>query len=379
MRFLFHRAMVLTCGLLLSCAAARAVEFKEAAHGPASLKIVKGVPIIHVYGTAEEMGEQHGKLFGAHVKAGVDQYLGKVLMPGGKDVGMRGAVLKLSLKMEKSIPAEYVREMKAIAKAAGVKYENVLLANTIFDIKRLIFCTTFVAAGDRSVDGQPVFGRNLDYPTFGVAHKLSCVIVYHPKNGHAVASVTFPGLVGVLSGLNDAGVAAAVMEVPLHGGQVQATPYAMVFRAALTGAATTGDVVRAVTARARTSTNNLMICDALGNAACLELGMKQTAVRRPKNGLIYSTNHFRSKELATPWLCWRIPRIKKATKDGRKLDEALAKKSLADAAYKHLTMQSMVFRPASRELLLAIGEPPAAKRKFVRLTNGVLFPKGKGQ
>lgn len=379
MRSLFRRGMVLTCGLLLSCAAARGVEFKEATHGPASLKIVKGVPIIHVYGTAEEMGEQHGKLLGAQARAAVDQYLGKVLMPGGKDIGLRGAVLKRSLRMEKSIPAKYIREMKALARAAGMKYENVLLSNTIFDIKRPIFCTTFVAVGDRSVDGQPVFGRNLDFPTLGVAHKLSCVIVYHPKKGHAVASVTFPGLVGVLSGLNDAGVAAAVMEVHLQGAQVQATPYAMVFRSALAGADTTDDVVRAVTARARTATNNLMICDALGSAVCVELGMKQTAVRRPKNGLIYATNHFRSKKLAAPWLCWRIPRIKKAMKDGRKLDEALAKKILADVAYKQLTMQSMVFRPASRELLLAIGEPPAAKRKFVRLNNDVLFPTRKGQ
>ncbi|MFH1732900.1 MAG: hypothetical protein ABIF82_14780, partial [Planctomycetota bacterium] len=71
MRSLFRRGMVLTCGLLLSCAAARGVEFKEATHGPASLKIVKGVPIVHVYGTAEEMGEQHGKLLGAQARAAV--------------------------------------------------------------------------------------------------------------------------------------------------------------------------------------------------------------------------------------------------------------------------------------------------------------------
>ena len=376
---LIRRVLVCACVVLLACSAVHGAEFKEAKFGPASLKIVDGVPVIHVYGTHEQMGEQQGKLLGAAAKAVHKQYFGKLFFPGGKDIGLRAGVLRHSLRMEKSIPADYIKEMKAFAKAAGMSYEDILLANTVFDIKRAIFCTTFVATGKRSVDGKPVFGRNLDFPTLGTAHKFSCVVVYHPKNGHAVASVTFPGLIGVLSGLNDAGVAAAVMEVHLRGSQIQATPYAMVFRAALTESETTNAVIKAVTARARTSTNNLMICDAGGNAACLELGMKKTAVRRAEDGLIYATNHFRSKELGRPWPCWRIPRLKKAIKNGRKLDEAAARKLLQTVSYKLLTMQSIVFRPASREFLLAIGKPPASKHKFVRLTSGVLFPERENQ
>ncbi len=374
-RNVIARVVGVMCVLSIACAAAQAADFKEATHGPASLRIVEGVPVLHVYGTPAEMGEQQGRLIGAQAKRVHRQYFGRIFRPGGRDIGLRDDVLKLSRKMEASIPAAYVTEMKAMAKAAGMDYDDMLIANTVFDIKRSIFCTTFVATGDRSADGKPVFGRNLDFPTLGVAHKFSCVIVYHPKDGHAVASVTFPGLVGVLSGMNDAGVAAAVMEVHLQGAKVQATPYAMVFRSALTGAATTDDAVAAVRARARTATNNLMVCDANGAAACVELGMDKTAVRRPEGGLIYSTNHFLSEELTKPWVCWRIPRLKKATDGGKKLDEALAKRILADVAYKQLTMQSMVFRPASRGLLLATGEPPATKGEYVRLTADVLFPK----
>ena len=376
---LIRRALVCACVVLLTCAAAHGAGFKEAKFGPASLTIVEGVPVVHVYGTPEQMGEQQGKLLGEQAKAAHTQYLGKLFFPGGKDVGLRAGVLKVALRMQDSIPAIYIREMKAFAKASGMSYENVLLSNTVFDIKRAIFCTTFVATGERSADGKPVFGRNLDFPTLGVAHTFSCVVVYHPNDGHAVASITFPGLIGVLSGLSDAGVAAAVMEVHLQGSQVQATPYGMVFRSALTECNTTDAVIKAVSARARTATNNLMICDALGNAACLELGMKKSAVRRPEAGLVYATNHFRSDELGHPWPCWRIPKLKKVAQDGRKLDEAAAQKILQSVSYKLLTMQSMVFRPASREFLLAIGKPPASKRKFVRLTSGVLFPKRKDQ
>jgi hypothetical protein len=320
------------------------------------------------------MGGQHGKLLRPQVQALQRDYLNKLLLPGGRRIGLRASVLKLAREMEKSIPRTYVAEMKALARGAGAEYEDVLLANTVFDIKRALFCTSVVAVGDRSADGKPVFARNLDYPTLGVAHRYSCVIVYHPDEGHAVAAVTFPGLVGVLSGLNDAGVAAAVMEVHIRGSQARATPYAMVFRQALTEGATTEKVVDAVRAVGRSAPNNLMVCDAAGRAACLELGIKKTALRRPENGVIHATNHFRSKELGGGWVCWRTPRIRKALVDGRRMDEERAKQILADVSYKRLTMQSMVFRPASREVLLAIGKPPTAQRPFVRLDGSVLFP-----
>ena len=231
-----RRSVVLACVIVCVSVSAFGADFKEATFGPASLKIIEGVPVVHVYGTPEQMGQQQGKLLGAAARVVHKAYFGKMFFPGGKDIGLRAAVLKMSRVMEKSIPAEYIKEMKAFAKAAGMKYEDILLANTVFDIKRVIFCTTFVATGKRSADGKPVFGRNLDFPTMGVAHRFSCVVVYHPTKGRAVASVSFPGLIGVLSGLNDVGVAAAVMEVHLQGAQIQAPPYAMVFRTALTEA-----------------------------------------------------------------------------------------------------------------------------------------------
>jgi len=365
--------------VLVVSAAARGAEFKKATHGPASLTFVEGVPIVHVYGTPEQMGEQQGALLGPQLKLLVDQYLNKYLLSFGGDIGLRRTVLRLSRQMEKSIPRRYIEEMKALAKSARASYEDVLLANTVFDIRRAVFCSTFVAVGDRSADGQPIFGRNLDFPTLGVAHKYSCVIVYHPKKGHAVASVTFPGIVGVLSGLNDAGVAAGVMEARVAGLQTTATPNALVFRTALTGAASTEDVLRVVKTRARSTNNNLMICDAKGNAACAELSIGKVVARRPENGVIYSTNHFTSKELGRPWMCWRLPRLRKALSGTAKVDEALAKKILADVAVKQATMHSIVFRPAACSFLLAAGRPPAPDHKFVLFKKSVLFPAARKQ
>jgi len=368
------RSVGLFVALWSLCAAGGAAEFKPAVCGPASLRLISGIPIIHVYGTPEQMGKQQGVLLGPAVRAVFKQYLERFLTLDGRNTSFRDTMVKLSREMEKSIPGHYVREMRALAKAAGATYEDVRLANTVFDLKRSIFCTTVVAVGKRSSDGQPIFARNLDFPTLGVAHKYSCVIVYHPAKGRSVASVTFPGLIGVLSGINDAGVTAATMEVRLRGSTTNAAPYAMVYRDALTGADSAADVVKSVTGRGRSSNNNLMICDAQGGAAVAELSLKRTAVRRPVDGLIYSTNHFQSKELGTPLFCWRLPRIRKALAGGKQLDTALAKTLLADVAYRRLTMQSMVLRPAARQFELAVGEPPAARHPFVLFKSSDLFP-----
>ncbi len=364
--------LLLVCGA--QAFAADDFVFKEAASGPASLKLVQGIPVVHVYGTPSEMGEQQGVLLGPQIKLLIRDYLNKLLLPGGRDIGLRRAVLMISRQMEKSIPKQYIEEMQALAKSGGVSYEDVLLANTFFDIRRAVLCSTIVAVGERSSDKQPIFGRNLDFPSLGVLHKYTCVVVYHPADGHAVASVTFPGFIGVLSGLNDAGVVAAVMEVHERGTQWAAVPSAMVFRTALTGAERAEDMLDAVKGQARTAMNNLMICDARGTAVCAELSVKGVAVRTPQEGVIHATNHFRANDDSDGWYCWRRARTEKELKSGRKLDEALVRTILADIAYERLTIQSMIFRPASREFLLAAGEPPAAKLKFVPFRKVDLFP-----
>ncbi len=368
-----HRSVRLAVAVFFAlCAGAAAAEFKEARHGPASLKLIEGMPLLHVYGTPEEMGEQQGVLLKTQIRELIERYLNRFLQVGGVDA--RGPLLKTARQMEKSIPAVYMREMEALARGSGVAYEDVLLANTVFDIKRAALCTTVVAVDDRSADGKPIFGRNLDFPTLGVAHEYTCVVVYHPKNGRAVASVTFPGIIGVLSGMNDAGLAAAMMEVRRRDTQVIAAPYALVFRTALTAASQVEDVVKTVSESARSSTNNLMICDAEGRAACAELAIRAVAIRRPENGALYSTNHFRSEALGRPEMCPRFAAVERALSGGRKLDEELTRKILLDTANENTTMQSMIFRPADRELLLAAGEPPAAKHRFLRLRRSDLFP-----
>src|SRR5207253_1543570 len=104
-------------------------------------------------------------------------------------------------------------EMNAMAARAGVGADRMALGNTLFDIKKFFACSALLVEAGRSTTGGPLLGRNLDYPSLGYAQDYSLVTVYRPAGRHAFASIGFPGMVGCLSGMNDAGLAVAVLEV----------------------------------------------------------------------------------------------------------------------------------------------------------------------
>src|SRR5262249_57668039 len=123
-------------------------------------------------------------------------------------------------KSVETFPRYYRRELEAMARASQVERDRLVAGNTLFDLKKLIACSALLVEPWRSASGGPLLGRNLDYPSLGYAHEYSLVTVYRPAGKHAFVSIGFPGLVGCLSGMNDAGLAVAVLEVfPVQAGQ----------------------------------------------------------------------------------------------------------------------------------------------------------------
>src|SRR5204862_108426 len=117
-------------------------------------------------------------------------------------------------KLVEHFPDDYRRELEAEIRAAGIDHERGVVGNTMFDLKKFLACSALLVDGDHSATGGPLVGRNLDYPSLGYAHEYSLVTVYRPERAkHAFAAVGFPGLVGCLSGMNDAGLTVAVLEV----------------------------------------------------------------------------------------------------------------------------------------------------------------------
>jgi len=343
------------------------------------LKRVDGIPVLRLSGSRYEVGRQHGALLKRQIEFIHKEYFEAMVVPA---VG-RGALDEWATEVEPHIPAALKEEMRGIADGSGMAYRKVLLANTMLDRLQSVMCSTVAASGDATIDGEVYFGRNLDFPGRNILHRMTVVIVFEPDGETPLAAVTWPGLVGVLSGMNAHGVAGATMLIH-RGKPIQpGLPYLLMYRQALQAARKTPDVAASIRKAKRTCPNNFMVVDADGTAAVLEFDQTDFASRAPEGGTLCSTNHFRSEKMKD--VGWPVGTSRYRTlanfvaREHGSIDLARIKKALSDTATPwFLNVQSMVFMPKKRALHLSVGgKLPAAGQRFAHLDREALFGKAR--
>jgi isopenicillin-N N-acyltransferase like protein len=352
-------------------------RYPEAKHGNGSLKYINGIPVLTVQGTPEEIGEQKGALA---VKPGARllKYPRELLKAHGVDVAWP-VIVKTGLGMYDHFPTDYQKELEAAAKASDVDKETFIVGNTLFDIKKFIACSTLVVEADRSATKQPLFGRNLDFPPLGYLQEYTLVEVCRPDGKHAFASVGFPGMLGCLSGMNDAGLTVAVLEVYASADDsarlnTKGVPYALCFRKLLEDCTTVDEAEKALKEMKRTTLVNLAICDKT-SAAVLEITPDHVNRRDADKGICACTNHFRTKGLAVSLECGRYATLEKSQEIKRLDLDDLAKK--LDAVNQgENTLQTMIFEPAALRLHLAWGRCPSSALPMKDLDLAPLLKKG---
>lgn len=374
--------LLLPLGVTLAAAPAlpeEAYHYVEASYGRGRLQIIQGLPVLEVQGSPEEMGRQQAALV-ADAARHLVAYPKELLSVIGRQDRWPDFV-HMGQAMLPQFPKDHRAELEAFAEKSGCGRDPLVGLNTMLDTYRGgLGCSSLMVDPKRSATGGPLFGRNLDFVTLGKLYHYSLLTVYRPENKHAFASVTFPGLFGCLSGINDAGLALAVHEVYASGDggptfDAEGVPYALMSRRVLeecTSVAEARDLIRSMK---RTTLLNLAVCDRTGGAV-LEITPRQVAFRRGVDGLCACTNHFRTPELGTFALAWRY-RLLMAGRN-------LASLSVDDVARKlhavhlgRLTMQTMVFEPEPLVLHLAIGSCPSSALPLVRLELAPLFHAGR--
>jgi hypothetical protein len=349
-------------------------RYPEGKHGAGALKYINGIPVLTVEGNPEEIGEQIGAL---------------ATKPGAKLLTYPKEVLKLfnaSLTwpllvkeanlMLPNFPKDYLKEMDAELKASSGDRDLLVVGNTMFDIKKMFGCSTLIVEPERSATKGPLFGRNLDFPTCGFLQDYTTVEVVKPKGKHAFASVGFPGMLGVLSGINDAGLTLAVLEVySTADGSARfdaaGTPYAMCFRRVLEECTTIEEAEKALRGMKRTTFLNLAVCD-IKHCAVFEITPKQVTVRSAVDGVLPCTNHFRTKELCTRKECWRFKKLDNC-QDMKTIGLDQIAKKLNEVNQGRLTLQTMIFEPAALKLHLAFGKCPSSELPMKELDLGPLL------
>jgi len=376
--------LVLALPLLVFAVPLRGADpfrFPEKEHGKGKLKYTNGVPLLIVEGTPEEIGDQVGTL-SAKPAGPILDYPKELLKRFG--MGRTYPILaKAGESMLPQFPDDYKKELEAMAKA-GVNREQLVVGNTMFDIKKSIACASLQIAPERSGSGNLLFGRNLDYPSLGYAHEYSLVTVYKPRDKHAFVAVGFPGLIGCLSGMNDAGLCVAILEIysvkdGVEKFDAKGVPYALCYRRVLEECSTIAEAEKLLRTMKRTTTTCLAISDKKGSAI-FEITPKELAVRQPEDGICSCTNHFCTKELKPETQETRFRTVERfealeKAREMKKLDVADVKKFLHAASHSTNTMQTMVFEPAALKLHIAIGKMPASEGDLKTLDLAPLFKK----
>jgi predicted choloylglycine hydrolase len=345
----------------LRIASAEPSPFEAGKQKSAELRFIEGLPVATVSGTPEEIGEQLGNL----LKKPLNQ------LPAKQEAFAKGfgynqppaALIKTGSLFLPLFPDNHRRELQATAKAADLDANFLIFGNLMYELSRFPACSTLTVEPSRSKSGEMLFGRNLDFPTFGFLDKYSLVIVYRPTGKHAFASMTFPGFVGVSSGMNDAGLCVAQLEVDRSAEKKPSfnptgTPVAICFRRILEECTTVDEAEKLLRQQSRLIMCNLAVCDRK-TAAVLELTPSTVVRRPPDRGLCACTNHFRTEDLAVDKRCHRYATLAAAQKLD-KLAEGDVGKYLNAVNQGNNTIQTMIFEPATLRAHVSFGPLPSS-------------------
>ncbi len=253
-------------------------------------------PVI-LAGPPRERGLSHGKSLGADIRRmrrALLAYLARLSFYAGAWPIFAGLKL-LSRRFLPFVPGHLKQEMAAVAAGAEVSPGTVLLINVIDDLANNSPSCSALAVGEgRSADGVYLLGRNLDYPLFiDILVKLQTLFILEPDRGQPLASLAWPGYLGVSTGMNRAGVALAQLTAVSRERTLGGVPAAMRFRLGLERGTTAASAAGVVLSLPGTIGNNLLLCDPR-EALVLEISARQGARRLPRDGLLTATNHYQS-------------------------------------------------------------------------------------
>jgi predicted choloylglycine hydrolase len=310
-------------------------------------------PIVELRGTPEEIGATHAQQLRDPIRQLFDAYLGKYF----QSTMQRNIALMAATAFEPHLVPDHRAEIHALAKGVDIDQRQIMLGQCFLDLSAMTACSTVTLPASASPDGVARFGRNLDFPSFNVADKQSVLMIFHPKDRYSFASIAWPGMVGVLSGMNEHGLTLANMEVDRGQRLPVAMPYTLLYRTILEKCKSVNEAITLLESTPRQTANNLMLMDAAGDRAVIEITPEAVTVRRARsNEALISTNHHRGVDLNAPGRCRRFDYLHDTSaKDFGHIDRQHVQGMLGQVAQGKMTLQSMVFEPSNRVLYLAVG------------------------
>lgn len=161
----------------------------------------------------------------------------------------------------------------------------------------LVGCSSFAVWGDKSEDGQLLIGRNFDFYAGDAFAQEKIVSFINPSEGYKFMSVTWGGMIGVVSGMNDQGLTVTInagkSKIPL----TAKTPISLVTREILQYASNIEEAIAIAKKREVFVSEAIFIGSAKDKrAAVIEVSPNNFGVYTvPNSSQLICSNHFQSE------------------------------------------------------------------------------------
>jgi len=268
-----------------------------------------GLTALYLAGTPYEMGYQHGVLARDLIRgfrAAAYEYVTS-LVPAPAWLA-RPLLFYQAAAYWPTIAPEYALEMQGIAHGAGVHPIEVLVSTAIWEMYLVSGCSEFAAVEPVTPDGSLLHGYNYDlmHPDHALIQPYLAAIFYRPGRGVPFFTVNTVGSIGANAGMNEAGISVAWDNTYLRDDELTrnisdpAVPFILTLRRLLQHSRCLDEAVRTVTGSLPRPLGDIVIVGSAseGRAVALETAGHTHALRQMEGGAVWSTNCFRSPQLA---------------------------------------------------------------------------------
>jgi len=268
-----------------------------------------GIWELYIEGNAFDRGVITGKLTKELIykqeKAFVEQ-INKII-PSKKYLSfLKYFIAWFNRDIDKYIPKEYLLEIYGISLSASNQfsyiapnYQRMVNYHAAHDIGhalqdyKMVGCTSFSAWRNKTEDSSLIIGRNFDFYVGDEFAKEKIVCFVKPDKGYKFMFITWGGMIGVVSGMNEKGLTvtinAAKSEIPFEA----ATPISIVAREILQYAKNINEAYEIAKKRQTFVSESIMIGSAEDNkTSIIEKSPYKIGLYSNDSNYIICTNHY---------------------------------------------------------------------------------------
>ncbi len=279
------------------------------------LKNKQGLWELYVEGDPLQIGLTTGALSDSLLKKQEQIFFSKIkdLIPSKFEQKMLRYFLKwYNRKLYSNVTEEYQAEIYGVSQYTSHDFDNIapqyqrsLYLHAAHDIGHalqdlaLVGCSSFAAWGEKSENGNLILGRNFDFYVNDAFAENKIVAFINPKEGHKFMMVTWPGMIGAVSGMNQEGLTLTINASKSKIPMIAKTPISILTREILQHAQNIDEAIAIAKKRKVFVSESIMVGSAHDNKAVLiEVSPNKMDVYDvPNSDQLICSNHFQGEDL----------------------------------------------------------------------------------